>query len=128
MIKRLSSGILILLLAVVLFTNVAFATPGTNSDYKAVVNAVERLNDNIVVKVENAQDAADAVIAIYGESEVAVELVDVIITELIEETNAMVDKVIRFADLHDIIVSCELQAYEVGGQVVIIDPLFIMSD
>ncbi len=128
MIKRLSSGILILLLAVVLFTNVAFATPGTNSDYKAVVNAVERLNDNIVVKVENAQEAADAVIAIYGESEVAVELVDVIITELIEETNAMVDKVIRFADLHDIIVSCELQAYEVGGQVVIIDPLFIMSD
>ena len=128
MIKRLSSGILILLLAVVLFTNVAFATPGTNSDYKAVVNAVERLNDNIVVKVENAQEAADAVITIYGESEVAVELVDVIITELIEETNAMVDKVIRFADLHDIIVSCELQAYEVGGQVVIIDPLFIMSD
>ena len=126
--RRLSSGILVLILTLSLFANIAVAAPGSSNDYVAALNAVEHVNDYIAREVAKAQSAADTIIERCDDADMAEILIDGIIEDLINETNARVAKTIEFCAKHGVVVQCELQTYIIGEQPVEIDPLFILSD
>ncbi len=120
------TNILVLILVLSLFTNVALAAPSSN--LTIVENMVERTNDSISRDVERVQALADATISNLGNNFISRGIVDAMIFALVTITNAKAQTTIRAARALGVTVECEYVKYYVGYKWVWIDPLYVISD
>lgn len=119
--KKLIRSILTIILVLSLLTPASFAAKW---DYSEIYNEVERTNNEIERLVEEAIDEAEK---IDETSKKADKEINKIIDKLVKETNKLAEKIIKEAAKVGVVVECEYVEIEIGGQIVLIDPLIVIS-
>ncbi len=123
------SKILVLVLVLSLFTNVALAEVEVN-DYRVELmqKLVDRTNESILQDVERAQENSEMIMEYLGDNFLSRFIVDAIIDSLVRTTNAKADATIRIGERLGITVVCVYVEYFVGYRTVEIDPLYVIAD
>ena len=124
--KKYFSFILIAIFMTTFFSTTVFAT--TNNNIDQVINRVETLDAKINKEIQIAQFVADKIIASNLTSQETDRAIDMIINLLIQTTNMQVENVVQFAYDNGIIVIKQYITVEIGGRLVIIDPLRVWED
>ncbi len=116
--KKIARVTLVVTLVFLLFSPVAFAS---DSDLEKVIDQVEKTNLKIDKKIDKAIEKAEK----FEDTKNEDKLIDKVIDNLIDWTNKEADKMIDKAAKKDIEIYCELVEVEIGGQIILIDPLRI---
>lgn len=116
--KKIAVFTLVFAVVFLLLSPVALAA---NNDLDKVIFQVEKANEQIYDLIDKAVEKADK----FKDSKNEDKSVEKIISKLIEQTNKISEKTIEKAAKSGAEVYCELIEVEIGGQVVLIDPLII---
>lgn len=123
------SKILVLVLVLSLFTNVALAEVEVNDrNVELVEKLVERTNESIAKDVERTQEYAEKVIEWFGENDFSKSIVDALIDNLVAITNLKASSTISIGESLGVLVKCEYKTYFIGYRDVEIDPLYVIAD
>ena len=124
------SKILVLVLVLSLFTNVALAEVEVNNDHvEFVERMVERTNESIEEDVLRAQKIANLVEDILGVNILSNRIVDSIVDWLQTVTLAKADATIRVGEHLGVVVECDFVYVDIGyREDVEIDPLYVIAD
>lgn len=146
--KRVFKSVLMMLLIFTLFTAttaVVYAEEISTTSYNEVVAIVDKANEDIQAKIDEAVAKADDLTASYNMglalikdtpkyNKIAKELkavydkqLDEVAETLVKETNEIADKVIREAKEKGYTVQCQLIPVQLGDRVVMIDPLIVIN-
>lgn len=146
--KRVFKSVLMMLLVFTLFTAttaVAYADETSTPSYNEVVAIVDRANEDIQAKIDEAVAKADDLTSSYNMglalikdtpkyNKIAKELkavydkqLDEVAETLVKETNEIADKAIREAEEKGYTVQCQLVPVQLGDRVVMIDPLIVIN-
>ncbi len=120
------TNIVVLILVLSLFTNVALAS--TNNNLAIVERMVERTNESIERDVQRTQELADTIMNNLGDNFISRGIVDSLIFALVKMTDAKAGATIRAANALGVTVVCEYVDYYIGYRWVEIDPLYVISD
>lgn len=119
--KKLICSVLTLVLVLSLFVPASFAAsedyPWIYKEVMRTNNEIDRLIVNALIEVENVDRSNDQ----------ANKIINKIIDELVKDTNKLADKMIQEAAKVGIQVICEYVEVEIGGQIVLIDPLKVIG-
>ncbi|MGE5653928.1 MAG: hypothetical protein ACM3ZQ_06635 [Bacillota bacterium] len=135
--KRLLSGLCVILLVLVMISPAAYAA--TTSDTVAMVAAA---NDAIDARIAKAQDDANKLLALNAvlteqaksvQQRKAIDQMtdaglDVIIASLLRDTNRISAQTITAAAEAGVTVKCFLVEVIVGGRSVMVDPLVVCNE
>jgi len=123
------SKILVLVLVLSLFTNVALAEVEVNDrNVELVERIVERTNESILKDVERAQENSEMIIEYLGDNYLSRLVIDLIIDSLVYTTNAKADAAIEIGEKLGVTVICVYEDYFIGYKWVEIDPLYVIAD
>ena len=119
--KRLISSILTLVLVLTLFVPASYAAKW---DYEEIPAVVEQTNNEIDRLIEEAVYQASQVDELGDKAE---KEINKIIEKLVKETDKLSEKVIKEAGKVGALVICEYIPVEIGGQIIMIDPLIVVT-
>jgi len=124
------SKILVLVLVLSLFTNVALAEVEVDNNHvEFVERMVERTNESIEEDVLRAQKIANLVEDILGVNILSNRIVDSIVDWLQTVTLAKADATIRVGEHLGVVVECDFVYVDIGyREDVEIDPLYVIAD
>ncbi len=119
--KRLISSILTLVLVLSLFVPASYAGKWDYEEIPAVVEATNNEIDSLI------EEAIYQVSQVDELGEKAEKEINKIIEKLVKETDKLSEKVIKEAGKIGILVICEYIPVEIGGQIIMIDPLIVVT-
>ncbi|MFP4456610.1 MAG: hypothetical protein ACLFPS_03045 [Clostridia bacterium] len=126
------SKILVLVLVLSLFTNVALAEVEVNDSHVELVERlVEQTNSSIQQDILRTQENADRIVDLfgeYGESYIGDRIIEAMAEALVKLTDAKANAVIHVAEQLGVEVYCEHVPVSIGGYEVMVDPLYVIAD
>jgi hypothetical protein len=128
--KKLLSGITAMVLVLGLFTTGVQAQETDYEErlsYEQVVQMMEQTNQEIYNEINMADDKADELVLSYEAASISDEQlnkeVDKIIEELIKVTSKKTEKLIEVAGENGYVIEAVWIEVEIGGRIVLVDPL-----
>ena len=134
--KRILSGILIVLMMITLLAPLSLAS---GTQYDIIVKEVEATNAKIESMIQQAKAEADREINNFNKTNhpnafveavnrLILELkIEIIARRLVTETDRLAADMIKKAANAGVTVICEYEAVQIGNKIVMIDPLIVVG-